>query len=32
MTFLKYAKQNWQLKLISLLLAVALWFYLFGKK
>jgi hypothetical protein len=28
----KYWKKNWQLKLISLLLAAALWFYLYGRK
>jgi len=24
-------KKNWQLKIISLLLAAALWFYLYGR-
>lgn len=31
MNMLKNWKRNWQLKLISLFLAIALWYYLFGK-
>jgi len=29
---IKNWKKNWQLKIISLLLAAALWFYLYGRR
>jgi len=26
---IKYLKENWQLKIIALLLAIAIWFYVY---